>query len=130
MGKASNGKDALALAIQWEPDIAVVDLAMPELNGLGLIQALHDNAIDCLSIVLSMYSTEEHVIRATQTGARGYLLKESADQEVIQAITTVFGGAVYLSHKLVKRGIMPLIERMQNPLGSLTQREQQVLQNG
>ncbi len=100
VGDAADGRQALQLVERLRPDVAIMDIAMPELNG---IEATRIIRIDCPStqvIILSIYSTEEHVSRALQAGALGYVLKESAGIEVVNAVRAVHSGHHYLSQKL------------------------------
>jgi DNA-binding NarL/FixJ family response regulator len=133
VGEADNGADAVQAVKRLRPGIAVLDIAMPELNGIEAAEQIHafDPAIRI--IILSMYSTNEHVFRARRAGARGYILKESAATEVIAAVREVRFGRVYLSAKLPTE----MAQRFSNvegaanlrtPLERLSPREREVLQ--
>jgi DNA-binding NarL/FixJ family response regulator len=110
-----------------------MDIAMPELNG---IEATRRTRITCPStqvIILSIYSTEEHVSRALQAGARGYVLKESAGIEVVNAVRAVHSGHHYLSQKLSDQLIDDYLHQIKtsgerSPLARLSPRENEVLQ--
>ena len=133
VGDAADGRQTLQLVKQLCPDVAVMDIAMPELNG---IDATHHICRDCPStqvIILSMYSTTEHVNRALSAGALGYVLKESAGIELINAVRAVHSGHHYLSQKLSDRLIDDYLhqrEAADDPslLERLTPREREVLQ--
>lgn len=133
VGDAANGRQTLQLVKQLCPDVAVMDIAMPELNG---IDATHQICRDCPStqvIILSMYSTAEHVNRALSAGALGFVLKESAGFEVVNAVRAVHSGHHYLSQKLSDRLIDDYLHQREgadepSPLERLTPREREVLQ--
>jgi DNA-binding NarL/FixJ family response regulator len=133
VGDAANGRQTLQLIEQLHPNVAIMDIAMPELNG---IETAHRIRIDCPStqvIILSIYSTEEHVSRALKAGARGYVLKESAGIEVVNAVRAVHSGHHYLSQKLSDRLIDDYLHQInalgeKSPLDRLSPREKEVLQ--
>ena len=133
VGDAANGRHTLQLVKQLCPDVAIMDIAMPELNG---IDATYQICRDCPStqvIILSMYSTAEHVNRALLAGALGYVLKESAGIEVVNAVRAVNSGHHYLSQKLSDRLINDYLYQQEasdepSPLERLTPREREVLQ--
>ena len=89
VGDAGNGREAVRLALQLHPDVVVMDIAMPELNGIEATQQIHDASPSTQVLILSMHSTTEHIFRALQAGARGYLLKDSAGTEVVDAVRAV-----------------------------------------
>jgi len=133
IGDAANGRETLQLVVQLRPDVTIMDIAMPELNG---IEATHKICNQCPStqvIILSMYSADEHVKRALQAGALGYVLKESAGIEVVNAVRTVHSGHHYLSQKLSDRLIDNYVHQFNSiedddPLEHLSPREREVLQ--
>ena len=133
VGDSANGRQTLQLVKQLCPDVAIMDIAMPELNG---IDATHQICRDCPStqvIILSMYSTAAHVNRALLAGALGYVLKESAGIEVVNAVRAVHSGHHYLSQKLSDRLIDDYLHQREaaeepSPLERLTPREREVLQ--
>jgi len=97
VGEAPNGLEALRLIEASRPDVVVLDLAMPELDGLELLQRLRDRSGSLRILVLTMHAQREYIRRAIQAGADGYLLKESAVQELLAAIESVLGGQPYYS---------------------------------
>ena len=133
VGDAANGRLTLQLVKQLCPDVTVMDIAMPELNG---IDATHQICRDCPStqvIILSMYSTTEQVNRALSAGALGYVPKESAGIEVVNAVRAVHSGHHYLSQKLSDRLIDDYLHQRDaadepSTLERLTPREREVLQ--
>jgi DNA-binding NarL/FixJ family response regulator len=128
-GEASDGREAVRLYLQMRPDIVLMDIAMPELNGIEALRAIRERCADARVIVLSMHSDVEHVSRAFQAGASGYLLKEAAGTELKQAIRCVSQGRQYVSPALAQ---MEIHSRAGAPpdctLENLSARERQVLQ--
>ena len=130
VGLASNGHEALNQARLMQPDVVVMDIAMPELNGIDAAAQVVDVSPDTRVIILSMYSSNEDIFRALQVGALGYVLKESAGKEVVEAVRAVHAGRRYLSQKLMETVIDDYIHQrgLENPLASLSIREREVLQ--
>jgi DNA-binding NarL/FixJ family response regulator len=87
VGDVANGREAVRFVLQQHPDVVVLDIAMPELNGIEATQQIHDASPSTQVLILSMHSTTEHIFRALQAGARGYLLKESAGTEVLDNLS-------------------------------------------
>lgn len=133
VGDASNGRDALQEVVALGPDVAIIDIAMPELNGIEVTYRLNRQLPEIRVIILSMHSTAEHVYRALEAGARGYLIKESAGSEVVEAVRVVQGGRRYLSQKISDIVVEGYINQhntpeMQSPLSRLSPREREILQ--
>ena len=130
VGAAANGRQAVRLVGELRPDVVVMDIAMPELNGIEATQQIHDALPATQVLVLSMHSTTEHIFRALQAGARGYLLKDSAGAEVVDAVRVVHAGRRYLSQKIASTVVDDYISERQraSPLDSLSRRERQILQ--
>ena len=130
IGDAANGRQAVRLALQLHPDVVVMDIAMPELNGIEATQQIHDASPSIQVLILSMHSSSEHIFRALQAGARGYLLKDSAGAEVVDAVRAVHAGRRYLSQKIASTVLDDYISERHraSPLDSLSPRERQILQ--
>jgi two-component system, NarL family, response regulator NreC len=128
-GSASNGREALRLAAELQPDVVVMDIAMPDLNGIEALGLLRRKHPQTRVLMLSMHSSSEHVHRALNAGAAGYMLKESAGEEIVTAIRAVHAGRAYLSRALatMERHAAPR-GNDSGPLASLSSRERQVLQ--
>ncbi len=134
-GEASNGREAVRQVSQLRPDVAILDITMPELNGLEAARQIREASADTQVIILSMHGSTTHVFEALGTGARGYLLKASAGASVVEAVRAVHSGQRYLSaeivdkvieHSLLQRGEQP--DEMPDPLARLSPREREVLQ--
>jgi len=130
VGDVSNGRDAVREAQRLLPDVVVMDIAMPGLNGIEATLQIQESSRSPRILILSMHSTTEHIFRALQAGARGYLLKDSAGKEVVEAVRVVHAGRRYLSQKIAATVIDDYIaERHRtSPLDSLSRRERQILQ--
>src|SRR5215831_9271592 len=130
VGGAANGLEAVRKVRELLPDVVIMDLAMPELNGTEATAQIHAIRPATQVLVLSMHSTAEHIFRALQAGAEGYVVKESAGPEVVSAVRTVHAGRRYLSQKIAGTVVDDYIRgrRATSPLESLSQRERQILQ--
>ncbi len=111
VGSASNGREAVHWAERHCPDIILMDIAMPEMDGIEATRQVSEICPATRVIILSMHSTAEHVYRALRAGARGYLLKESAGLEVVKAIRYVYDGWLYLSPKIAQTVADPTTRR-------------------
>jgi len=129
VGDAANGRDAVRQAAQLGPDVILVDIAMPELNGIEAARQMRQVCPSAQVIILSMHSTTEHIFQSLQAGARGYLLKESAGKEVVAAVRAVHAGQRYLSQKISDQALDDYArEREPGPLDRLSPREREILQ--
>lgn len=130
IGEATDGREAVQQAVQHVPDVAVMDIAMPVLNGIEATEQIRDRCPETEVLILSMHSNSEHVFRALQAGALGYVLKESAGAEVIDAVRCVYAGKRYLGEKIADTVIEDYIRQRHtaSPLESLSLRERQILQ--
>jgi DNA-binding NarL/FixJ family response regulator len=128
--EASDGRAAIQAALQHEPNVAVMDIAMPLLNGIEATEQIRDRCPGTEVLILSVHSSAEHVFRALQAGALGYLLKESAGAEVIDAVRSVYAGKVYLGTRIADTVIEDYVRQRHtvSPLESLSARERQILQ--
>nr|WP_290665523.1 response regulator transcription factor [Ardenticatena sp.] len=124
VGEAGTGRDAIALAKQTQPDIAIIDLALPDIDGFEVIEHLHDVAPDTAVVLLTMHLSRQHVRRAFALGIRAYVLKESAGADLIEAVRAVYNGRRYISPALTDI-LLDLGEP--SPLERLSKREYQVL---
>lgn len=133
IGQVSNGRDAVRQAREHQPDIVIMDINMPELNGIEATRKILESNTSTRVIILSMYATSEHIFHALQAGAMGYLLKEAAGVEIVDAVRTVHSSCRYLSQKISDNVIDEYISLRQEvgaelPLSRLSPRELAVLE--
>jgi RNA polymerase sigma factor (sigma-70 family) len=133
LGEAADGREAVARAAELRPDVAVLDLAMPNLNGIEATRQICTNQQGVQIVVLSMHSDEEYVLRALKAGARAYVLKESAEADLIAAIRAVYRGKSFfspaVSRMLVEDYVRQLQDRdLEDSYDLLTPREREILQ--
>jgi DNA-binding NarL/FixJ family response regulator len=133
VAEAANGREAVALAHQHVPDVIVMDIGMPNLNGIEAARQITTSLPQISIVILSMHSDEAYVLRALKAGARGYLLKESAEPDLIAAIRAVDGGKAFfspaVSRMLVEDYVRQLQDReIEDSYELLTTREREVLQ--
>ncbi len=133
IGDAADGAQAVRQVLDLQPDVVVMDISMPTLNGINATQQILDASHHIRVVILSMLGTPEHIFRALQSGARGYVLKESAGREVMEAIRAVYAGEFYFSPQITDTLISDYLQsrgqtHTKSPLEILSQRERQVLQ--
>ena len=133
VAEAGSGLEAIEQAQEHQPDVAVMDIAMKELNGIEATAQILKRLPETLVLILSMYSDERYVARAVKAGARGYVLKNSAGDELIRAVQAVRGGATFFSPsvaKVFRNGYSRLKDtaEAEDPFENLTERERQVYQ--
>ena len=124
---ANNGAEAVRACLASAPDVAVMDQAMPEMNGTEAVRLIRERHAATRVIMLSMYSNGEHVRRALEAGASGYVLKSCAGEELVEAIRAVHAGRRYLSAPLAEELVEHMINRPGDALSKLSARERQVL---
>lgn len=128
VGEASDGREAIRLAGRLSPDVAVLDLAMPLLNG---IEAGHEIRAACPTakmIALTVHTEDQYVLSALQAGFRGYVLKSQAAAQLVRAIEEVQRGAIYLSPRVSQVVVDAYLGKSELPQELLTGREREVLQ--
>ena len=128
VGEAANGRDAVELAAQLRPDIVVMDVAMPELNGIEATRRVIAADPHIRVIALSMHKDSVYVREILRAGARGYLLKDSGADDLVKAIRAVAGGESYLSPAVSNAVLDDYRKHVTNPIDLLTSREREVLQ--
>jgi two-component system response regulator NreC len=133
VGEANHGREAVALAEQLRPDVVVMDVGMPSLNGIEACRQVHDSLPQTQVIMLSMHSDEGYVLRALKAGAKGYLLKDSAEADLASAIRAVTAGKSFFSpavSKVLLEDYMRKLERAgaEDSFELLSPREREVLQ--
>ena len=128
IGEASDGREALKLARMLNPDIAVLDLSMPLLNGLDAAREMRRQAPDIRTILLTMYTDKGYVLQALRAGTRGYVLKTQAAEDLITAIREILRGETYLSPGVAASVVDAVLENTSEAADPLTPRERQILQ--
>ncbi len=128
IGTATNGRSAVALADELQPRVVILDISMPELDGIAATRQILAKRPETLVAILSMHSDSQHVFHALEAGARGYLLKESVGVEIIEAVHAMHAGRRFLSPKVAEIIAVGLSRgKAISPLDSLSARESQVL---
>lgn len=133
VGEAGNGREAVQLVAEKNPDLLIVDLMMPELGGLEVIRRVQRDSPETGIVVLSMYEDEPYVLEALRAGASAYVLKRSAAAELKKAVREVAGGRRYLGPPLSERAIETYLRASQQEpdvedrFATLTDREREVL---
>lgn len=97
IGEASNGKEAVAMVQEKQPDLLIIDIRMPEMNGIEATEVLNKLGVTTKCIILSMHDSEEYILKSVSAGASGYLLKDTGKTEFLKAIHTVKEGGKYFS---------------------------------
>lgn len=133
VGEAADGREAVRLCEDLKPDVAVMDIAMPNLNGIDATGQITKRSPRTRVIILSMHADEGYLIRALTAGAKGYLLKDSAEEDLIQAVTAVSSGRPFFSpviqQTLLDDYLRYLQQRnLEDSYDTLTDREKEVLQ--
>jgi two-component system, NarL family, response regulator NreC len=133
VGEASDGREAVRLTAELRPNIVVMDIAMPLLNGVDATSQILGRDPDIKVIILSMHSDESYILRALSAGAKGYLLKDSAEGDILPAVETVAKGRPYFSPVIASTLLEEYLQAMRknhvrDSFDLLTDREKEVLQ--
>ena len=128
VGEAGNGREAVELAEQLKPDVVVMDVAMPELNGIEATRRVSSSVPHARIIALSMHKDSVYVREVLRAGARGYLLKDSGAGDLVSAVRAVARGEGYLSPAVSNAVLDDYRRHVTNPIDLLTTREREVLQ--
>lgn len=128
VGEAGNGREVLELAEKLQPDLVIMDVTMPELNGIEATRRLADVAPRARVLALSMHKDAVYVREILRAGARGYLLKDSADADLIAAVRSIAKGEAWLSPAVSDAVLTDYRRHVTDPLDLLTSREREVLQ--
>ena len=128
LGEASNGREAVELAEKLQPDVVVMDVAMPELNGIEATRRLATSAPHTRVLALSMHKDSVYVREILKAGARGYLLKDAFDRDLVAAVRSVARGEGYLSPAVSDAVLTDYRRHVTDPVDLLTSREREVLQ--
>lgn len=133
VAEAGDGREAVRQAVALTPDVVVLDIGMPRLNGIEATRQIVRRLPECRVLILSMFSEEPYIARALQAGARGYLLKDSAGKELIRAIAAVAAGKTFFSQHVAQSMLDDYLRRLTendvvDPYDSLSEREREILQ--
>ncbi len=132
LGEASNGQEGVELTKSLKPDVVIMDIMMPRLNGIQAAEHIQNLKLPAKVLLLSMYSEEGLVHQALQSGAKGYVLKTSVSEELLEAVRTVARGETYLSATIssiaMDSAFNPNASQSNNPLDNLSPREKEILQ--
>lgn len=128
VGEAANGRDALALAEQLRPDVVLMDLQMPEMDGVAATRAIKERLPGSHVVVLTSFTDDQHVLPAIRAGATGYLLKDASAEEILQAVEAAARGQARI-HPMVAKKLMEQVTAPSGPrpVDQLTPRETEVL---
>jgi DNA-binding NarL/FixJ family response regulator len=114
-GEAENGKEAIRLADELKPEVIIMDVSMPGLNGIEATRAIRKAQPDVKIVLLTLHESAELLRSAFRAGARGYLLKTDAEQELVKALTVVVGEGSYISPKMDSEVVKSVIQEMSGP---------------
>jgi DNA-binding NarL/FixJ family response regulator len=132
VGHVADGLEAIKMAERLKPDVVIVDMLMPGLNGIEVTRQVKQRLPNVRVIVLSMHDDESYVLNALRSGAIGYVLKDSSAADLIQAVRAVIAGQRFLSPALAERAIQSYINKPEDEIHNhqipLTTREREVLQ--
>jgi DNA-binding NarL/FixJ family response regulator len=131
IGEAENGRDVLQMVETLKPQIVLMDIAMPEMNGLEATARITREFPQVKVLILSMHANEEYVYQALRSGASGYLLKDSGTEELDLALRAIARGEIYLCPAVSKYVVSDYVRRLgqdQTPLDQITPRQREILQ--
>ena len=133
VGETGDGREAVRLAAELTPDIAILDIAMPLLNGIEATRQITRRTPSCKVLILSMHADEAYIARALQAGAKGYLLKDSASADLLRAVSAVAAGKPFFSRVIAQSMIEDYVRRLADasivdPYDSLSEREREIFQ--
>ena len=126
IGEAADGSEVVRLAQTLRPDVILLDLEMPETDGVAALKRLRDVGSEARTIVFTAYDTDERILRSLRAGARGYLLKGASRAEIFEAIRTIYSGGSLLGPAVTSRLLERIEQGGERPNG-LTPREMEVL---
>jgi two-component system, NarL family, response regulator NreC len=133
IGEADNGRDAIRRVIELKPDLVIMDLSMPGMNGMDAVREIKDRMPEVKALVLTVHSEEEYVLASLQAGANGYVLKDATQNELLIAAERVLEGKTYLSPDITEKVVNSYLNTSnanQEPVtrwDTVTQRERQIL---
>jgi DNA-binding NarL/FixJ family response regulator len=131
--EASNGREALRMCEELKPEIAILDIAMPQLNGIEAVSLIRKASPQTACLILSMHSDETYILRALSAGAKGYILKDAVEDEILPAVRSVLSGKSYFSPAIAKTLLEDYVRYLrqrglEDSYDLLTDREKEILQ--
>ena len=135
IGEASNGLEAIAKVIELKPDIAILDISMPQMNGLDAAAIINAEHSDTKTLIMSMHDNKDYILRSMEVGADGYLLKDSSKEEIVKAIKVVASGEKYYSGSvsgIIVNGYLNVVSNpgtsdIENKKGRISKQEKSIL---
>jgi two-component system, NarL family, nitrate/nitrite response regulator NarL len=129
VGEAADGDEALRKARELSPDVVLMDISMPGMNGLAVTEVLRKEAPDMKVLVLSVHSNKDYIFRVIQAGAHGYVSKEAPPEELLRAIESVYSGEPHFSEDIARAALNEFVSSggKKEPFAQLTSREREVL---
>ena len=128
VGEAANGREAVEMAASLQPDVIVMDVTMPELNGIEAARRVCENSPRTRVLALSMHKDAVYVREILRAGAKGYLLKDSSENDLLGAVRAIARGEGFLSPAIADAVLNDYRKHVSNPIDLLTSREREVLQ--
>lgn len=133
VGEAGNGRDAVRLALELQPEVAILDIGMPLLNGIEAARQIARRLPDTKILILSMHADEAYIIQALEAGAKGYLLKDTADADLLGAATAVIRGKSFFSPAVARVMLDDYVRRLRDRgivdrYDTLSEREREIFQ--
>jgi two-component system, NarL family, nitrate/nitrite response regulator NarL len=129
VGEAADGDEALRKARELSPDVVLMDISMPGMNGLAVTEVLRKEAPDMKVLILSVHSNKDYIFRVIQAGAHGYVSKEAPPEELVSAIESVYAGEPHFSEDIARAALNEFVSSggKREPFAQLTSREREVL---
>jgi DNA-binding NarL/FixJ family response regulator len=128
VGEASHGVEAVTLTGELQPDVVILDVALPGMNGIEVVRQIRQNSPRCNLLMLSMHKDAVYVRESLRAGARGYLLKDSIDKDLLDAVRAVARDDGFLSPSISGTVLEDYQKHVTDPLDQITNRERQILQ--
>jgi two-component system response regulator NreC len=128
VGEASDGREAVQLARELRPDVAIFDYSMPRLNGLEAAREIHSVSSSIRIVLLTMHTEDRYVFEALHAGVTGYVVKTQAAADLVRAIHEVSRGQIYLSPGVSRAVVEAYLAKTERPIDPLTAQERRVLQ--